>query len=173
MPYVKILSVFDVKEDGCRKARLVAGSHLTPLPYESVYSSVAALCSLRIAILIGELNGLNLMSSDIGYAYLNSYTKEKVGFVAGPKFGPLAGHTMIIDKAIYGLRSSGARFHERFTATMHDMGFSPSSADPDVWMHDAGDVYEYLVIYVDDLVAVMKDPKAFFDELQQSLTIIL
>ena len=99
---------------------------------------------------------------------LNSYTKEKVGFVAGPDFGPLAGHTMTIDKAIYGLRSSGARFHERFVATMRDMGFSPSPADPDVWMRDAGDVYKYLVVYVDDLVAVMKDPKAFFDELQRS-----
>ena len=38
--------VFDVKEDGRRKARLVAGGHLTPIPYESVYSSVAALRSL-------------------------------------------------------------------------------------------------------------------------------
>ena len=106
------------------------------------------------------------MSSDIGYAYINSYTKEKVGFIAGPEFGPLAGHTMTIDKAIYGLCSSGARFHERFAETMRDMGFSPSHADPDVWMRDAGDVYKYLVVYVDDLVAVMKDPKAFFDELQ-------
>ena len=165
---IRVHFVFDVKEDGRCKARLVAGGHLTPIPYESVYSSVAALRSLRIAILIGELNGLKLMSGDIGYAYLNSYTKEKVGFVAGPKFGPLAGHTMVVDKAIYGLRSSGARFHERFAKTMRDMGFSPSHADPDVWMRDAGDIYEYLVVYVDDLIAVMQDPKAFFDELQRS-----
>ena len=165
---IRVHFVFDVKEDGRRKARLVAGGHLTPIPYESVYSSVAALRSLCIAILIGELNGLHLMSGDIGYAYLNSYTKEKVGFVAGPEFGPLAGHTMIVDKAIYSLRSSGARFHERFVETMRDMGFSPSHADPDVWMCDAGDVYEYLVVYVDDLIAVMKDPKVFFNELQQS-----
>ena len=107
------------------------------------------------------------MSGDIGYAYLNSYTKEKVGFVAGPKFGPLAGHTMTIEKAIYGLCSSSARYHERFAETMRDMGFTPSPADPDVWMRDAGDVYEYLVVYVDDLIAIMKDPKAFLDELQQ------
>ena len=83
---IRVHFVFDVKEDGHCKAQLVAGGHLTPIPYESVYSSVAALCSLRIAILIGELNGLSLMSGDIGYAYLNSYTKEKVGFVARPEF---------------------------------------------------------------------------------------
>ena len=165
---IRVHFVFDVKEDGCRKARLVAGGHLTPIPYESVYSSVAALCSLCIAIFIGELNGLHLMSGDIGYACLNSYTKENVGFVAGPEFGPLAGHTMTIDKAIYGLCSSGACYHERFAETMRDMGITPSPADPDVWMHDAGDVYKYLVVYVDDLIAIMKDHKAFFDELQRS-----
>ena len=28
--------VFDVKEDGCCKARLVAGGHLTPIPYDRI-----------------------------------------------------------------------------------------------------------------------------------------
>ena len=108
------------------------------------------------------------MSGDIGYAYLNSYTKEKVSFAAGPEFGPLADHTMTIEKAIYGLHSSIACYHEQFAETMCDMGFTPSPADPDVLMHDTVDVYEYLVVYVDDLIAIMKDPKAFFDELQES-----
>ena len=165
---IRVHFIFDVKEDGRRKARLVAGGHLTPIPYESVYSSVADLRSLRIVTFLGELNGLQLISGDIGYAYLNSYTKEKVGFIAGDEFGPLAGHTMTVNKAIYGLRSSGARYHERFAGTMCDMGFQPCPADPDVWMRDAGEVYEYLVVYVDDLIAVMKNPKAFFDELQRS-----
>ena len=34
-------------------------------------------------------------------------------------------------------------------------------------MHDGGDVWEYPVIYVDDIIMVMKDPKAFFNELQE------
>lgn len=76
------------------------------------------------------------MSGDIGYAYLQSYAKEKVAFLADASFGKHAGHTMIIDKAIYGLRSSGARYHERFATTMRDLGFTPSYADPDVWMRD-------------------------------------
>ncbi|MDJ0828176.1 MAG: reverse transcriptase domain-containing protein, partial [Rhodobacter sp.] len=160
--------VFDCKQDGRRKGRMVAGGHVTPYPEDSVYSSVAAQRSLRIALLIGELNNLESMAGDIGYAYLQSYTKEKVAFIAGPDFGEYAGHTMIVDKAIYGLRSSGARYHERFAQTMFDLGFTPSYADPDVWMRDAGDNYEYVVVYVDDLVAVMKDPKSFFDVLQTS-----
>ena len=44
---------------------------------------------------------------------------------------------------------------------MHDQGWFPSKADPDVWMHDKGDHYEYLDAWVDDLLFVGKDPMDF------------
>jgi hypothetical protein len=47
------------------------------------------------------------------------------------------------------------------------MGFTPSLADPDIWMQDAGDRYEYVCSYVDDLTVIMHDPKAFFDNLSE------
>ena len=83
---------------------------MTPEPEESVYSLVATLRSLRIIIFLAELNGLQLMQGDIGNAYLESYMQEKVYFTAGPEFGHLVGHNYIIDKALYGLRSSGLHF---------------------------------------------------------------
>ena len=53
-------------------------------------------------MLLGKLNGLKLLAGDISNAYLQSYTKEKVAFIAGKEFGPeLTGHTMIVDKALY------------------------------------------------------------------------
>ena len=104
---IKVKFVFDCKADGFRKACLVAQGDMTPEPDESVYSSVATLCSLHIVVFLAELNALNLMQGDIGNAYLESYTQEKVYFVAGPEFGQETGHTFIIDKALYGLCSSG------------------------------------------------------------------
>ena len=41
----------------------------------------------------------------------------------------------------------------------------PSLADSDLWIRDGGDVYEYVCVYVDDLMAVMKDPAEFFRRL--------
>ena len=82
--------------------------------------------------------------------HTSKHTKEKVAFVAGKEFGPLAGHTLLISKAPYGLQSSGARFHDKFADTLCDMGFKPSFCDPDVWYRDAGDCYEYVCTYVDD-----------------------
>ena len=38
--------------------------------------------------------------------------------------------------------------------------------DPDLWMRDAGDLWEYVIVYVDDIIVAMKDAKHFFDELQ-------
>ena len=74
---------------------------MTEPPIDSVYSGVVSLLSLRLALLIGELNGLTPMVGDIGNAYLEAETKEKVYFVAPKAFGPLHGHTLVIVKALY------------------------------------------------------------------------
>ena len=170
---IRVHFVYAVKHDLRHKARLVAGGHMTEPPKESVYSGVVSLRSMRLALLIGEINGLEAMVGDIGNAYLEAYTKEKVYFIAGKEFGELEGHTLIIVKALYGLRTSGARFHERLADTLRDMGFFPSRADPDLWIRDAGDCYEYVCVYVDDLMAIMKAPQKFFDELAEKYKYIL
>ena len=158
--------VFAVKHDGRRKARCVARGDLTPDVKDTSYSGVVSLRSLRIVMLLGELNGLTSMAGDIGNAYLEAKTKEKVYIIAGQEFGDLAGCVMIIDKALYGLRTSGARFHDKLAETLRDLGFFPCKADPDVWMKDCETHYEYICCYVDDIMVCMKDPQAFFDTLQ-------
>eukprot|EP00977_Amphora_coffeiformis_P003476 scaffold640_cov166-Amphora_coffeaeformis.AAC.12 len=158
--------VFDVKQTLKRKARLVARGDKTDPPKDSVYSGVASLRSLRIVTFLAELNGLRLTGGDIGNAYLEAYTKEKVCTIAGPEFGPLQGHMLIIDKALYGLRTSGARCHAKFADTLRTLGFTPTYADPDVWIRDGGDCYEYIVVYVDDIFTALKEPAIFYDAIQ-------
>ena len=113
------------------------------------------------------------MVGDIGNAYLESFTKELVCIIAGPEFGDLQGHTLKLNKALYGLRTSGARFHERLADILRDMGFKPCKTDPDLWMRDAGDVWEYVCVYVDDLMAIMKEPEKFFQSLAEDYNLKL
>ena len=47
-----------------------------------------------LIVFLAELNGLELWGADVGNAYLEAKTKEKVYIVAGPEFGPL-GRTYI------------------------------------------------------------------------------
>jgi Reverse transcriptase (RNA-dependent DNA polymerase) len=124
------------------------------------------LSGIRTVTFLAELNGLDLWCTDIGNAYLESYTKEKVAFIAGPEFGELEGHTLIIVKALYGLRSSGARWHDRLFDTLSAMGFTPSKADSDIWMRDCGDHYEYIACYVDDLLIASKNVQSIIDALE-------
>ena len=65
----------------------------------------------------------------------------------------------VIVKALYGLRTSGAGFHEVLAKTLSKEGFVPSKADPDLWLRKGKNCYEYICVYIDDLFVVMHDPK--------------
>ena len=93
---IRVHLIFAVKHDGRHKARLVAGGHLTPDPIESIYSGVVSIRSLRLVIFLAKLNNLEVWGADIGNAYLEAKTKEKLYVVAGPEFEELEGHIMVI-----------------------------------------------------------------------------
>jgi histone deacetylase 1/2 len=165
---ITVHMVYAVKHDGRHKARLVAGGHLTDTPIESTYSSVVSQRGVRLTIFIAELNELLTWSTDIGNAYLESYTKEKVYVIAGPEFAPfgLENHILVIDRALYGLKSSGARWWERLAEVLWDLGFTPSKAETDIWMKRVDDHYEYICVYVDDLIIASANPQQIADTLQ-------
>jgi hypothetical protein len=141
---------------------------MTAPPKDSIYSGVVTLRSLRLCMFLGELNGLDVDAADVGNAYLlMTYTKEKLYIIAGPEFGDRQGWLLIIVKAIYGLRTSGARWHEFFADTLMDMGFYPCKADPDVWMKDCGTHYEFVCTCADNLTCIMACPRLFFQELSR------
>ena len=87
--------VYDVKWDGRHKARFVAGGHRTDTPIESTYSAVVSLLGVWMVTFLAKLNKMAPWNTDIGNAYLESHTSEKVAFIAGAEFGNQAGHLMI------------------------------------------------------------------------------
>ena len=89
--------------------------------------------------------------------------------MGGPEFEELQGHVLVMYKALYGTRLGGACWHDNFFDILHDMGFKPSKADPDIWMKRSkdGSHYEYMAVYVDDLAISMKNPKSFCDTLKE------
>ena len=136
---IRVHFVFDIKHCGKFKARLVADGHLTKEPMETVYSGVVSIRNLRLAMFLAELNNLELWGADVGNAYLQALTREKLYIVGGPEF------------------------EDKFFDILHDMGFKPSKADPDIWMKSSKDAshYEYIAVYVDDLAICMKDQNPF------------
>eukprot|EP00980_Cylindrotheca_fusiformis_P024973 scaffold12826_cov83-Cylindrotheca_fusiformis.AAC.1 len=153
-----------------RKARLVANGNETPVaPKYDRYSSVVSRESVRIGFLYAALNDLDILSCDISNAYLNAPCSEKLWTEAGPEFGGDAGSVMIFKKAVYGLQTAGSSWHETLAKTLSEMGFKPSRADQDVWLKESTDrqgnlYHEWIICYVDDLLAISCDPKAVMDQ---------
>ena len=114
---------FDVKHDGRHCVRPVADGHLTDVPVESDGSGVVSVKGFRLLVFLAELNGLKLCGTDISSAHLEAHTKEKVCTLAGPEFGPLAGHRLLVDKALCGLQSGRQQWHDGFAECMQTEGF--------------------------------------------------
>ena len=101
--------------------------------------------TIHIALFVAMLNGLKVCAADISSAYLTAFTLELKWTILGPEFGPeWARRKVKIDKALYGLIGSCSSFHRSLCVESYKLGFKPSKADADLWMHEAGNHYEYI-----------------------------
>ena len=130
---IKCHMIFDVKMG--KNFRCKASTTETPMSL--TYSSVVSRDLVRIILLIAALNGLQVMACDIQNAYLTANCHKRIWTYAGPEFGSERGQPMIVKKALYGLKSSGTAFRAHLVETLHDIGFKPTRADPNVWIHPA------------------------------------
>ncbi len=147
-----------------RKCRLVAdGSRVSPPDGMNTYASVVSRESVRLAFLLAGLNGLNVMAADCEGAYLNAKCKERLYTKLGPEFGEREGQWAIITRAIYGSKSSASAWRTAILKVIDGLGYKMCRADNDVWMRkavkaDGTKVWEYVLVYSDDLLVVGIDP---------------
>ena len=114
------------------------------------------------------MNKLEVRAADVSTAFLYGKTREKVYVIAGKEFGEHEGKRMLIDKGLYGLQSSAARFHDKLASRLRQMDIKPYKADHDLWMKDKGDHWEYITTYVDDLLVFSKRPMAILDKIRET-----
>ena len=80
-----------------------------------------SICSIHLILLITKSNDLENYQDDVGNVYLEAYKKEKIYFNATKEFTTfgMEGHILVVSKALYGLHTSGKRFHEVLRHTLH------------------------------------------------------
>ena len=93
--------------------------------------------SVRIALTIAALNGLSTLACDTQNSYLKAPCREMIWTTEGPEFGSEKGKNMMLVRALYGLKSSGATLRAFLAEKLYDLGYRPSMADPDVWLRPA------------------------------------
>ena len=125
-----------MKFDLTRKARYVGGGHLTQVSPSLSYSNVVSRESVRIMFLVAALNDLDIKMFDIVNAYLNSETRERLWFTAGQEWGSRSGYEVIIVRALYGLKTSGAKWKKTFSSYIKStLGYSACiGADDNVYL---------------------------------------
>ena len=69
---------------------------------------------------------------------------------------------MTVVRALYGINSSGADFRAFLAETFYDIEYTPSKADPDIWLHPevkpgGFEYYEMILCYVDDVLIISHD----------------
>jgi Reverse transcriptase (RNA-dependent DNA polymerase) len=104
---------------------------MTVTPASITYAGVVSRDSVRIAFLIAALNNLDILSCNIGNAYLNAPCWEKIWFQAGKECGEDAGKAMVLQTALYGLKSAGASWRAMFSNLIIELGFKDIMLDSD------------------------------------------
>ena len=162
--------IFDVKIDLTRKARFVAGSHMTAPPSSMTYTTVVSRESVYISFLLATPNDCDILAGDIDNAYLNDSTSEKIYYRAGLEWGvAMKGTVCVIVRALYGLKSSANAWRTHFCTILHKKtGFTYSYSDNDFWIKpethpDDTIYYTYILVYVDDVLIVSEDPRKYMD----------
>ena len=111
------------------------------------------------------MNRLDIYTANIQNAYIQAPTSEKQYVICGPEFGDHQEKKALICRALYGGKSTGRDYWLHVCSCMEYLGFSPCKADADIWMKkakraDNSDYWEYILLYVDDCLAISVDPES-------------
>ena len=94
---------------------------MTVSPDSITYSYLVSHDLLIIAFVITALNGLEILSADIGNEYLNDTCREKFYFTSRYKFINQKHANAIMVYDMYGLNSTGATWRTYCSENMRDM----------------------------------------------------
>ena len=138
---IQVHIIYYYKQDDMYKSRMVASINMTGTNIDTYYSSSISLRSIRTVVFLSGLNNIETHTGNTSNAYLTARTNDKIVFNAGPKCAPFgrSGHLILINTALYGLKSYGARFHSRLSDDLTALGFVPSMGGCYIWMRNKGD----------------------------------
>ena len=112
---------------------------------------------------LAVLNDHEVKTTNIENAYMMAPISEQILTVLGPEFGSDAEKRVIIIRALYGLKSAGASFHNHLVDCMIHLGLIPCKADQDIWMKaktrpsDGHTYFVYALLYINDILLVHHD----------------
>ena len=145
------------------KARFVAKgySQILGIDYQETYSSVLAITSFRLLVLIAVNSGWQVHQKDFRTAYLNAplltpiYIEQPEGFVKQGNDHKVC----LLNKALYGLKQAGRAWQEALFNLIKNQDYHQSQKEPCIWYKNKNEKITIIGIYVDDTLITGDDEK--------------
>ncbi|CAI7805325.1 unnamed protein product [Closterium sp. NIES-54] len=147
------------------KARYVARgfSQRQGVDYFQTFSPTPKMTTLQVLLHVAAQSDYELHSLDFSTAFLQVSLHEEIWLRRPPGFtGSFpAGTPWNLRRQIYGLRQAPREWHDTLRTTLAALGFTPSTADPSLFLRtDTSLPPFYVLVYVDDLVFATADTEA-------------
>ncbi|CAI7898364.1 unnamed protein product [Closterium sp. NIES-54] len=147
------------------KARYVARGfgHRQGVDCFQTFSPTPKMATLRVLLHVAAQRDYKLHSLDFSTAFLQGSLHEEIWLRRPPGFTRSfpAGTQWSLRRPVYGLRQAPREWHDTVRSTLAAMGFTPSTADPSLFLRtDTSLPPFYVLVYVDDLVFATADIEA-------------
>ncbi|CAI7802904.1 unnamed protein product [Closterium sp. NIES-54] len=147
------------------KARYVARcfSQRQGVDFFHTFSPTPKMTTLRMLLRIATQRDYELHSLEFSTSFLQGSLHEKIWLHRPPGFtGSFpAGTQWSLWRSVYGLRQAPRKWHDTLRTMLAPLGFSPSVADPSLFLRtDTSLPPFYVLVYVDDLVLATADTEA-------------
>ncbi|CAI7911350.1 unnamed protein product, partial [Closterium sp. NIES-54] len=146
------------------KARYVARgfSQREGVEYFQTFSPTPKITTLRVLLHVAAQRDYELHSLDFSIAFLKGSLHEEIWLRRPPGFtGSFpAGTQWSLRWPVYGLRQASREWHDTVRTTLAALGFTPSTADPSLFLRTDTSLPFYVLVYVDDLVFATADTEA-------------
>lgn len=138
------------------KARLVAKgcSQQHGVNYTDTFSPVVRYSTVRMLFALSAQLKLHVHQLDVTTAYLNSELHDVV-YMQQPEHFVDVRHpkkVLRLNKAIYGLKQSGREWHSKLDGVLKNLGYKPCVGEPCLYSKNGQGKYNFITIYVDDLL---------------------
>jgi len=149
--------VFDVKDDGCKRARLVAKGfgQVEGLDYDQVFSPVVCFETARLILAMAALEGWVAYGLDVPNAYLYSELDEEI-YMEQPEGFRVPGKedcVLRLRRALYGLKQAGLAWWQALKQSMEELGFTSLTSDAGVFIYRSKDgSFVIAIVYVNDAI---------------------
>ena len=147
----------DIKENTILVSKLF--SQVQGLDYKETFEPVSKMDSIRLVLAIAANKHWEVHHMDVKSAFLHGELQEEI-YMQQPKgFQEDPSLVCKLKKSLYGLKQAPRDWYAKMDKFLLSLGFERCKSDPNVYLQHVGDVFQVILLYVDEILITRNDTK--------------